>query len=201
MHRHPEEAVGRGCDATPTPSRSQPGGDASATAQHEATCGQPGSAPCVYACARAGARAGECSPRQGACARPRPRERHLSWPAHDHADHCRSDTHTHLIDHAPRARKGWQENAATGRDGIPPKPASRGLKGGRRSARSAPPTRRARRSRQKKSVKFSFTSLHLVKRSTPEKKGRGPQKKKSATFPPPPLYHPTPCCSKALCTV
>ena len=109
MHGHPEEAVGRGCDATPTPSRSQPGGDASGTArgnvQHEATCGQPGSAPCVYACTRARARAGECSPRQGACARPRPRERHLSWPAHDHADHRRSDTDTHLIDHALRAQR------------------------------------------------------------------------------------------------
>ena len=57
------------------------------------------------ACTRARARAGECSPRQGACARPRPRERHLSWPAHDHADHRRSDTHTHLIDHAPRAQR------------------------------------------------------------------------------------------------
>ena len=57
MHGHPEEAVGRGCDAAHTPSQSQPGGDASATAQHEATCGQPGSASCVYACARARARA------------------------------------------------------------------------------------------------------------------------------------------------
>ena len=79
-------------------------------AQHEATYStrqRVDSLAVPLACtrARARARAGECSPRQGACARPRPRERHLSTPAHNHTDHRRSDTDTHLIDHAPRAQR------------------------------------------------------------------------------------------------